>query len=142
MVLTADREHYSSLSENDQCLFYSIAGQLACAGARTLSPSSKSSGQILRKQCSVCDTQSRIVCKRPRWEVADSEALLSMMANVLQLPQMQKRRRTRVAAMLALKQILSHCGNVDHLDLATSVFGQWCLQALRSSLRDLRIAAG
>ncbi len=143
MVLTADRDCYLNLSENDQCSFYSLAGRLACAGARTLSsPSPSSSGQMLRNHCSVCDHQSKNAGKIMEWEVADSEALLSTMANLLQLPQMQKQRRTRVAAMLALKRILTHCGNFNHLDLATSVFGQWCLQALRSSMRDLRIAAG
>lgn len=44
--------------------------------------------------------------------------------------------------MLALKRLLSHTVVEEHLDMTTSTFGQWCLQALRSSIRDLRIAAG
>lgn len=143
MLLIVVRGYYSSLSETKQCSFYSIAGQLACAGARTLSsPSPSSNGQILPNRCTLCDTQPTAAGKRPGCNVADSEVLLTTMATLLQLPQVHKRKRTRVAAMLALKRILSHCGSVNHLDLATSVFGQWCLQALRSSMRDLRIAAG
>ena len=143
MPLTRTRHSYPNLSENDQCSFYSMVGQLACHGARTLSsPPSIFDKQMARNKCSVCDTQAKPAVEKPQVEVTDPEALLSVMANLLQLPQTQKRRRTRVAAMLALKRILSHCGNVDQLDLATSVFGQWCLQALRSSMRDLRIAAG
>ena len=65
-----------------------------------------------------------------------------IMGDLLHFPQAMKRRRTRVAAMLALKRMLSHCENVTHLDLVTSEFGQWCLQALRSSMRDMRVAAG
>ncbi|CAO1598571.1 serine/threonine-protein kinase M1 [Xanthoria calcicola] len=44
--------------------------------------------------------------------------------------------------MLASKRALSHCEEQAHLDLTASVLGQCCLQALRSSSRDLRIAAG
>ena len=44
--------------------------------------------------------------------------------------------------MLATKRTLSHCEEQAHLDLTASVLGQCCLQALRSSSRDLRIAAG
>ena len=143
MILTSTRYSYPHLSENDQCSFYSMFGLLACASARTLSsPTPIIAEQMLWSKCSVCDAQARTAKKNPQVQATDSEVLLSTMANLLQLPQLQKRRRTRVAAMLALKKILSHCGNVDQLDLATSAFGQWCLQALRSSMRDLRIAAG
>ena len=143
MFLIVVRDYYSNLSETDQCSFYSITGQLACASARTLSsPSPSFNRQMLPYRCTLCDTQPTAAGHRPGYDVADSEVLLSMMANLLQLPQIQKRKRTRVAAMLALKRILSHCESVNHLDLATSVLGQWCLQALRSSMRDLRIAAG
>ena len=58
------------------------------------------------------------------------------------MPRIQKYRRPRVAAMLALKRLLSHTSNIDYLDLATSPFGQWCLQVLHSSVRELRVAAG
>ena len=137
------RNSYPKLSENNQCLFYDIVGRLACTYAQALSPPSPDTeGQLSSTQCSSCDAQSRVTVARPVWEDANSEALLSIMAELLQLLQIQKRRRTRVAAMLALKRILSHCGNVTHLDLETSGFGQWCLQALRNSMRDLRVAAG
>ena len=44
--------------------------------------------------------------------------------------------------MMALGRVLSHTNEEQHLSLATSTFGQWCLQALQSSMRELRIAAG
>ena len=44
--------------------------------------------------------------------------------------------------MVALKRLLIHTANTDYHDLAQSIYGQWCLQALRATARDLRIAAG
>ena len=44
--------------------------------------------------------------------------------------------------MVASKRLLTHTANTDYHDLAQSIYGQWCLQALRASARDLRIAAG
>ncbi|KAL8735716.1 MAG: hypothetical protein Q9181_002719 [Wetmoreana brouardii] len=43
---------------------------------------------------------------------------------------------------MALRRVLNHRNEKAHFDLTNSVVGQSCLQALRSSSRDLRIAAG
>lgn len=44
--------------------------------------------------------------------------------------------------MIALRRIIMHSRDPEILDLERSALGQWCLQALQSSLRELRIAAG
>lgn len=44
--------------------------------------------------------------------------------------------------MIALKRLIAHCEDPMFLNLETSAPGQWCLQALNSSVRELRIAAG
>lgn len=51
-------------------------------------------------------------------------------------------RRPRVIAMIALRRLVVHSRDAEMLDLEKSALGQWCLQALQSSLRELRIAAG
>lgn len=76
------------------------------------------------------------------WEGSGSEEVFSTIASLVKLPKTKKFRRPRVAAMLALKRLLSHTVKEEHLDLTTSAFRQWCLQALHSSIRELRIAAG
>lgn len=76
------------------------------------------------------------------WESFGSEEVFSTVVSLIKLSKIQKFRRPRVAAMLALKRLLSHTAKEEHLDLTTSAFGQWCLQALHSSIRELRIAAG
>lgn len=44
--------------------------------------------------------------------------------------------------MVALRRIILHARDPEVLDLEKSALGQWCLQALQSSIRELRIAAG
>ena len=58
------------------------------------------------------------------------------------LPHLQKLAQTRVTAMRAVRRLLAHTDNLEHLNMRISVLGHWCLQAIHSSLRDLRIAAG
>ena len=68
--------------------------------------------------------------------------LLLTLSNLIGLPKSQKSRQPRIAAMMALGRVLSHTSDESYLNLATSGMGQWCLQALQSSIRELRIAAG
>jgi serine/threonine-protein kinase ATR len=44
--------------------------------------------------------------------------------------------------MMALRKVILHCDDAELLNLETSGLGQWCLQSLNSSMRELRIAAG
>ena len=76
------------------------------------------------------------------WEGSGSDEVFSTIISLIKLPKTKKFRRPRVAAMLALKRLLSHTAKEEHLDLTKSAFSQWCLQALHSSIRELRIAAG
>ena len=141
LTLTSDR--FPRLSEGAQCSFYAAIGQLACASAQALSETSFGErGPPVYNKCYKCDTDIKDCSVSAPWDGAESEALLSTIVGLIKLPKTQKFRRPRVAAMLALKRLLSHTAKEEHLDLTTSVFGQWCLQALHSSLRELRIAAG
>lgn len=51
-------------------------------------------------------------------------------------------RRPRILAMIALKKFAVHFNDPELVDLEISCLGQWCLQSLQSSIRELRIAAG
>lgn len=93
-------------------------------------------------KCHICDDDWGSTSMAAMWGSIDSEEAISTIATLIKLPKTQKARRPRVAAMLALRRLLSHTPNAEHLNLTTSPFGQWCLQALRSSTRELRLAAG
>lgn len=76
------------------------------------------------------------------YELSDAEGLFDAIANLYQLAQKAKLGRPRVAALIAMKRLLSHFGNPIYLDISHSSIGRWCLQGLKSSIRDLRISAG
>lgn len=96
----------------------------------------------MNNKCYICDTDMKDKMISAPWESPGSVEVFSTIASLIKMPKIQKFRRPRVAAMLALRRLLSHTMKEEHLDLATSALGQWCLQALYSSIRELRIAAG
>lgn len=44
--------------------------------------------------------------------------------------------------MFALRRFTVHFNDPEFFDLEKSPLGQWCLQSLRSSIRELRVASG
>ena len=133
-------EIYNKLPEEQQCLLYTCIGKNACASAfGVCSPDDSLSLQF---KCYTCDAEPRDSSISQSSVGPELEEGFSVLARLINMPRVQKHRRPRVAAMLALKRLISHTSNIDHLDLATSPFGQWCLQALHSSIRELRVAAG
>jgi serine/threonine-protein kinase ATR len=51
-------------------------------------------------------------------------------------------QRLRVSAMVSVRRLIVHIDNHGVYALESSDIGQWCLQSLTSSIRELRIAAG
>lgn len=116
---------------------------IACASAGTLAGAgSQRKDSLPRVRCSSCDDDSRCNVSAAKTEHSELLEVTQTVLNLIKLSRTQKYRRPHVAAMLAIKRLLSHTTNADHLDLGQSPFGQWCLQALHSSVRELRIAAG
>jgi serine/threonine-protein kinase ATR len=69
------------------------------------------------------------------------ELALSIFSKIIKLPEFVESRRPRVTAMIALRRIARHSTGGDFWDLENPGPGQWCLQSLQSSIRELRVAA-
>ena len=69
------------------------------------------------------------------------QELQGIMMKLIKTCQGQKASRPRIAAMVALNRVFAHTNRNEHLDLRISPLGQWCLQCVKSSIRDLRIGA-
>lgn len=92
--------------------------------------------------CDVCDRKDEGP-KRP--EAIDRETkreAQSIFTKLINLPSFKDSRRPRVVAMIALRRIINHTDEAELFDLETSPLGQWCLQGLHSSIREIRIASG
>lgn len=94
------------------------------------------------KMCSICDVGNRVPPGNSFTDKEQCKELLLTMMNIFRMPHFQRLTRARVVSVLTVRKLLLHSPNSSNLDLRTSLLGQWCLQALRSGLRDLRIAAG
>jgi len=142
-IVDTSRKCYAKMSEEDQCSAFAALGLLACASARSLSrPASVRTKGSMSPRCSLCDVVQHDKISKAIWEEDQSEEVFSVVSKLLKMPQLQRSNRPRIAAMAALRRLLSHTASVSHLNLAKSTYGQWCMQALHSSIRDLRIAAG
>ena len=69
-------------------------------------------------------------------------AISLVFSELIRPPAFLESRKQRIAAMVALGSVARQTLDPAFLDLEVSTPGQWCLQSLNSSMRELRIAAG
>ena len=117
---------FKRLSAQQQCRALSLLGSTACQ---------LSAGSIALHGCPACDdaggTQRQTTPAAPEL----TKTLLAL------IPSIPRDSRARVVAMIVLRQVLLHSPSLNDLRLGPSAAGEWCLQSLRSSSRDLRLAA-
>lgn len=63
-------------------------------------------------------------------------------AKLVELPAFQESKRPRVVGMMALRRFALHSIEPELLNVQTSPLASWCVKSLKSSVRELRIAAG
>ena len=128
--------HFSALSDDKQCALFHNLSSVPCklaAGGRD------SPGDNVA--CSNCDPDTEKKIELPI-ACVEADQLLETFVSLSKQTRSFKSKRSRVAAMDALHRILSHVPSKDALDLSGSYLGQYCMGALRSSVRELRISAG
>lgn len=129
-------------------MLYNDLGYSACQLADMLATSSNdyrlsTAWRSYRPKCELCDSNGRVNGRLlPQADSVEIRELLMTISEMIKSPKSQRSKQPRIAAMIAIGRVLSHTNNEPCLDLATSTLGHWCLQALQSSLRELRIAAG
>ena len=139
----SSRDAFLALSEVEQCQLFTLLGELACARANNTPCSSSTQGQAsARIACSICDSQLPHRSRNVNILNAENNGLVKVLADLAKLPSVHRSGKPRICAMLASRRVLQHCSEKADLDLAASSLGQISLQALRSSSRDIRIAAG
>lgn len=126
-------------SEDEQCTALSLLGTAACAlnaeDSNILgSTDAESTG------CQACDNDQAIseVVLPGRESEAEGELVQTLLSL---LPLVQKSTRARATALSSLRKILQHSTEPSNLKLGQSPTGDWVLQSLRSSSRDIRIIA-
>lgn len=72
----------------------------------------------------------------------DLPAALETVTRLIQQQTHHGTSRARVLSMLAVRECVQRADDSQHVALATSLLGRHCIQSLRSSIRELRLAAG
>ncbi|EXJ90418.1 hypothetical protein A1O1_03519 [Capronia coronata CBS 617.96] len=121
--------NFRRLSEDKQCAALEALGTAACQLAL----------QSQESHCQICDEGSDSANTSEIPVAATSEELLKTLVALVQ--SISRQSRARVAAMSALRRVLMHTDSASDLKLSQTPAGDWCLQSLKSSSRDLRITA-
>jgi len=113
---------------------------VTCASDNTMEGVAGDLAKQSRFRCSLCKGggKDRPLCL----DITAKSKSTACFTELVRLPSFLESKRPRVVAMIALRRVVSHSVDSDFLDLETSAAGQWCLQSLQSSVRELRIAAG
>jgi serine/threonine-protein kinase ATR len=134
----ADRinsSRFRKLSEADQGIVLELLGMTACTDSH--SKLLKGSSPNSPDTCPNCDLDSPGV-DGARKVSSNLELPRTLVAL---LPLIQKSFQARTIGLLSLRRLLMHTESVEFLGIAHSALGEWCLQSLRSSSRDVRLAA-
>ncbi|KAJ9633386.1 serine/threonine-protein kinase M1 [Knufia peltigerae] len=119
--------HFQQLSEAEMCSGLELLGAGAC----------KLAG--VEAWCSFCDEDNSPADSIVEIPTCSGEELLKTLVALVQV--IPRQSKARIVAMSALRRILIHTDNAADLKLRETPAGDWCLQSLKSSSRDLRIVA-
>jgi len=117
-------------------------GYIPCASAGALMLNYDRKGNICDRKCSICESGGAAKAIETNYDHTLAAEAIATFIKLIDLPEFEESRRPRVQAMVTLRHFAMHFKDSEFLDLETSKLGQWCLKSLRSSMRELRIAAG
>ncbi|KAL2062316.1 hypothetical protein VTL71DRAFT_6582 [Oculimacula yallundae] len=136
---------FTALSLSDQCKAIECLGRIPCGLSGKLSVT-RENGKIVDSKCLICDGAELHDIINNRFDetvVTDSmREAIQVFTSLMSTQAFIESRRPRVLAMFALKKFTTHFSDPSLLDLQISPLGQWCFKSLKSSIRELRLAAG
>lgn len=137
------RNGFENVDDDKKCQVIDLLGRAPCAADGTLVIDRPDPSVQPKMTCSFCSgakTKSRLPpeCGNAK---AKGEAYAAF-ASLVELPVFQQSRRPRVVGMMALRRLALHSIEPEFLNIQTSAIASWCARSLKSSIRELRIAAG
>jgi serine/threonine-protein kinase ATR len=130
------------MGEDGQCQLLDLVSRIPCAADETLKLMTAEKTGAISFQCDFC-SPTKPDFPSPSCQHEEPKVLgITLFGKIIKLPSFLESKRPRVFAMVALRRIAKHSTETEYWDLEKSGPGQWCLQSLHSSVRELRIAAG
>lgn len=139
MLNAVHRGNFAQLSDEEKCELVRSLGRISCAMAGSVS---RLSVGVSRDAliCHACDDEDHHVDSGSNLPSTDVEKLWKIFTHLL--PRLSRTSSVRITTMTALGRTLTHASSCDQMQLASSVFGEFCLHSLRSSVRELRVVTG
>jgi serine/threonine-protein kinase ATR len=134
-------EDISELPGDKQCIVIDLLSRLCCAAEGTLLYKRRGS-KNKTLSCDFCGLGVQTGQKPVAGGIAIKKTVQELIADLIQTQAFLESRKPRIITMVILRRLVLHTNDTDFLDLERSIPGQWCLQSLQSSVRELRIAAG
>ncbi|EKD14277.1 phosphatidylinositol 3 [Drepanopeziza brunnea f. sp. 'multigermtubi' MB_m1] len=136
---------FEALLETDRCKAIELLGRMPCAISGTLTVT-RADGKTLDAKCSICDGLKLPFSIEPPHDAEKCDRLAEeatlTFTKLITSPAFLASKRVRVLAMFALRRFALHFQDPEFIDLEVSPLGQWCYSSLKSSTRELRLAAG
>ncbi|KAL2883978.1 serine/threonine-protein kinase M1 [Colletotrichum sp. CLE4] len=134
---------YNNLSEDNQCRAIDLVSRICCAVDTTATVDGDVRiGKRKSVGCAFCDQKPGGSERLNATTVEEKREAQSIFTKLIHLPNFKESKRPRIVAMISARRIINHADVTELIDLETSPLGQWCLQSLHSSIRELRIASG
>ncbi|PWY69808.1 hypothetical protein BO94DRAFT_502566 [Aspergillus sclerotioniger CBS 115572] len=130
---------YAGLAEQEKCSFLRTLCGIPCALTGNLVDIT---GLDLEGalSCRVCDSEEYDLNSKDEWRCLNSYELCEILDYTISSP--TRPANLRIAAAVALKRTLMHTSGLSYMQLTSSVFREFCLNSLRSSVRELRLIIG
>jgi serine/threonine-protein kinase ATR len=138
------RPCFAALNETERCEAIQQLANIPCAAHGSLKATRSQDGTLQQPNCFSCEGGKPLDSfhlDEERCQKISIEAIETF-SKLVKSTAFLESRRPRVLAMIALRRFTVHFKSPSFLDFEQSVLGQWCLQSLRSSIRELRVAAG
>ncbi|KAF8859864.1 protein kinase-like protein rad3 [Acephala macrosclerotiorum] len=134
---------FTALDDAGRRRVFDYLGRVPCAASGHLTVA-RVAGKIKDTKCALCEgspVPKTIDRDEEAYKEIMKEAILTF-SSLLESAAFHEGRKVRLLAMFALRRFAAHYDNPEFLNLEQSQLGQWCISSLKSSMRELRIAAG
>ncbi|KAF1947946.1 hypothetical protein EJ02DRAFT_429695 [Clathrospora elynae] len=138
---------YSSMSDDDQqnanaqFEILTALARIACAGSRCLelSHSSKTYSCVLCDPSISCERSATIYWNNQDDSESWKDAIAAMLA-ITKEAKFEASTKSRVLMAVAIGRVFNHISDPDYLNLEICELGQWLLNSMSRSLRELKLA--
>lgn len=129
------------LDEASQCVAIGLVSRLSCVADGAVLDASSTADRP-KYTCKYCADPEN--SGERQWQLNQQAKIdaAATFAKLLAHEPFLNSHRHRISAMISLRRLIRHTDTPGLYDLEASDVGQWCLQSLTSSVRELRIAAG